>query len=202
VLLAGTVGLSLQVAAQVPDAAFTSALRLEPGISVKLAFEPTALVQVDIEGERVSAMPVLNESARTQLAIYSFVVREQDGKYKLFYPVVSLVDGSGAVVKTIKPRFEFRFAGAVLNNEFDLPAGATRLLVHTRKEFVESGFESSFGPEWQGMDTPVPPAAALGAAAVGAAFPVVGLVVGLSMLSIPKGTCTFGERGLIQLHAQ
>lgn len=176
-------------------------LRLESTTSVKVAFDPTAWAQVDIDGERVSAMPVLNESGRTQLTIYSFVVRD-GGKYKLFYPVVSVVDPSGEVVKTIKPRFDFRFANAVLTNEFDLPAGATRLLVHTRKEFVESGFESSFGPDMQGMHEPVPAAVGIGAAAIGMAFPFVGLVAGIALLSIPKGVCTFGERGLIQLHVR
>ena len=206
-LLAVAVLASGRVTAQAPAALFASpaVVRLEAGTSIKMAFDPKAFVQLDVDGENVSVLPVLNESGWTQLNIYSFVVRESDGKYKLFYPVVSVLDAAGAIANTIKPRHEFKFAGAVLNNEFELPAGATRLVIHTRKEYVESGFESSFGPELQGMDQPVSATAPLAAAALGAVFPVAGLVAGialLSTLSTPKGICTFGERGVIQLYAR
>jgi hypothetical protein len=192
------------IAAQVPDAVFASAeiVRLAAGKDTRVAFEPAALVQVDVGGEQVSALPVSNEEALTQLNIYSFVVRGNDGAYKLLYPVVSILHASGAVIQTLKPRHEFKFAAAILTNEFDLPPDAKRLLIHTRKEYVESGFESNFGPPPFGTDEPLPAIAGIGAAAVGFAFPAVGLIVALGLLTRTKGVCTFGERGVIQLVAR
>lgn len=206
-VLTALLAIPLQVLPQVPVDLFAAAatVRLAAGPQEQRhPVDPSALRTVVIDAENVAVLPVLNEAGLRELTVRSFVVRDAGGKFKLFYPVVSVVDEAGAVLQTLRPRFEFRFENAVLTNEFAIPEGAARLLVHTRKEFYESEFESSFGERSRLADAQAPSGAAGVAAAAGLAFPIVGLLAAGILLASTgaKGTFTFGERGLVHLHAQ
>lgn len=74
------------------------------------------------------------------LIVRSHVVRTSDGKLVLFYPILSILDSSGAIINTIKPQYEFAFSKDILTNEFILPQSVKYFLIHTAPEFAQYTF--------------------------------------------------------------
>ncbi|MGE5384469.1 MAG: hypothetical protein ACM3SV_01125 [Betaproteobacteria bacterium] len=105
--------------------------------------DPERLPMVKIGGQNLLAAPmVIPKSSGGILHIRSFVTSAPDGKYTMYYPIISLVNERMEIFKTLKPKVDFNFNGQNLINEFDLPEGATRLLIHTHDEYFKSDFSS------------------------------------------------------------
>lgn len=74
------------------------------------------------------------------LKVRSYVVGGTDGTHVMLYPLVSLVDADFRPDATLKPKYEFVFDGTTLLNEFELPADAKRLLIHTDAQYFRGEF--------------------------------------------------------------
>jgi hypothetical protein len=96
---------------------------------------------VNLGESNLLAIPVTaSGSVPITIKIKSYIVRRNDGGLALFYPILSFIDEEFRISKTIKPRYEFVFQKNILVNEFTLPAGTKRFLIHTDKEFYQSSF--------------------------------------------------------------
>jgi hypothetical protein len=165
------------------------------GISAKgtrHTMQPQAAPLVDVAGEALLAIPIIADASNGYtLSVHSFVVRISRDEYVLYYPLVSLISADYQVLQTLKPRYEFRFEGNVLNNEFTIPAGASWLLVHTSAEFYRSDFVGSTskrGTRGGGV-------AALAGGPIGGA-------IAMSLVEGKEHPFRFGEIGLIAIVQQ
>lgn len=151
--------------------------------------QPDVAPLVDVNGESLLAVPIVADADNAYtLTVYSFVVRLNRNEYVLFYPLVSLINADYQVQATLSPRYEYRFEGNVLNNEFEIPAGASWLLVHTSAEYFRSDFVGTTTKRGNG-----------GGAAT--TF-LTGAMVGSIVMSLAQGKSRsfhFGEIGLIAI---
>lgn len=118
-------------------------------------------------------------------------MQRSDGTYVLFYPVISFVGPDFVTYRTLKPSLEFSFEGNMLTNEFKIPSGTKRLLIHTDDEFVNGSFTGTMLPS-------EPHPIAYGVAGVlGGAVGTLALY-GASRVDTEK-TFKFGDMGVIAI---
>ena len=99
---------------------------------------------VNLGNNNLLVVPVFNDGSKPHtVKVKSYVTRKDDGSYILFYPILSFIDQNFHAYLTVKPKYEFAFHENVLTNEFEIPAGVERLLIHTDKEFFDGEFEST-----------------------------------------------------------
>lgn len=156
----------------------------------RYTMQPGSAARVDINGEILLAVPLMAEASKEYtVTVNSFVVRLGRDEWVLYYPLVSLVSADYEVYQTLKPHFEFNFSGNALSNEFQIPAGASYLLVHSSAEFFRSDFTgtTSRRGSWGSSKS----------AAVVAAGGVIGGAVVMSLAQGKERKFHFGEVGLI-----
>ncbi len=103
--------------------------------------DPAKMPMVKLGDQNLLVAPlVIPKSSGRVFRIRSFVTSTSDSKYTMYYPIISLVNERMEVFKTLKPKVDFNFNGQTLINEFDLPDGADRLLIHTHDEYFKSDF--------------------------------------------------------------
>lgn len=192
---ASATNLSIEVAASglTPiEQAFATAMPVRFGVKGnRVEVYPTKFPVIEVGGQHVLAVPVLTDGKVTKLMVRSYIVRGADGAHTMFYPIISLVDNEFRIYRTLKPKYEFALDGDTLLNEFDIPAGTNRLIVHTDQEFFHSSFEGLI-PAVQGppeRDRAV--AAALGG--------VVGLLALQAASRRDAVTFRFSEVGIVEV---
>lgn len=177
------------------EQAFASRVLKLGGSNENVSVQPGQLPLVTLGTMNLLAIPIANEGANSQrLKIQSFVVAAGDNKYVMFYPVVSLVDSNFRVYQTIKPAREFVFDGSALTNDFEIPSGAEKLLVHTQEEFFRSDF---IGRTYASSS---PSGGSYGVA--GALGGVIGVLILHAVTSSEPKEFTFSEVGEIVIHAR
>lgn len=96
---------------------------------------------VKLKDEELLAIPVVVTASNTRTAVIrSYVTRLPSGEHVLFYPLLTVIGDDFSIQQTLKPKYEFAFEGTRLVNEFELPKGASRFLVHTSPEYFRSSF--------------------------------------------------------------
>ena len=167
--------------------AFRYAVDTEPGKAKRVSVVTGNVPIVQLGDSNLLVVPVILDGSRAhKLIVRSKVARKSADENVLFYALVSTVDAQGQVNETLMPRYEFQFAGNELTNEFALPAGVERVLIHTSPEFYESDFASQTSTG----DT----SGALGVAAA------VGGALGAAMFAATQGKAAgfrFGQVGQI-----
>lgn len=147
---------------------------------------------VSLGNNHLFSIPIVNDGSRPHIMkVKSYVARKKDGSYILFYPVLSFVDQNFNAYLTIKPKYEFAFHKSILTNEFEVPAGVERLLIHTDQEFFSGSFKST-------TSTGISPSAGVGTA-VGV---LGGLVGGLILHAATSGEeieFRFDEVGVVRI---
>ena len=134
------------------EEAFQQAQAIRLGKSTNISVSPGLVPLVSMGDANLLVVPVMIDRSRSHtIKVKSYVVQRNDGSYALFYPVLSLVDQSFHLYQTVKPKFEFNFSleKNELTNEFEVPAGVERLLVHTDTEYFRGSF---VGTAYQGSD--------------------------------------------------
>lgn len=166
-------------------AAFDSADGVKQGKSVHYRIDTGRTALVDIGGRPLRAIALVTDSPTPfTLIVRSTVVRLSRKDFVLFYPLVTLVAEDFTVGEPLRPRFEFAFARNELTNEFTIPAGTLRLLVHSAPEFFDSDFTSS--------------TALRGGDSVAAAGFFLG-VIGIAMAQGEERQFRFAESGKIRI---
>lgn len=159
---------------------------------VEVSVVPGEMPVVSLNNVKLLAVPVINNGSKPRnMKVRSYVVRHGDGTHVLFYPIVSFIDKSYRAYETVEPKYEFAFDGNSLLNEFQIPMGVERLLVHTAPQY----FRSSFAASTSAGETPKE---AYGVAGVlGGA---VGVVL-VHAVTTPKSSreFAFGEIGLLNI---
>jgi hypothetical protein len=144
---------------------------------------------------KLLVVPVINSGGEpANLRISSSIVRYSDGAHVLFYPVVSLVNGNFEVFATIKPKYEFAFDGKTLLNEFQIPAGVNRLLVHTDPEYFKGEFTGSVYSELGAREKAYAAGAVLGG--------LVGVAIVRAATDRNLQEFVFGEVGVVSISKQ
>jgi hypothetical protein len=181
--------------------AFSRALPLDKLVNRNLSFYPGQSSVVEFGSDHLFVMPVnLDPARRHVVTIRSFVVQTSDGAFVLFYPLLSLVDESYKVQRTLKPKFEFAFENNILTNEFEVGPGVDRMLIRTDAEYFRGPFEgttSTYTPN-RSADRYVGVAGAMGWAIGGA------LGAGLFVWNASRGErkpFKLGEVGVINVEA-
>jgi hypothetical protein len=129
------------------EEAFRDASKLRPGASQDFFVASGRVPKVILGDGPLLAVPmVLDASKPRTLKIRSYVTLGEDGSASLFYPVLSFVDAQFRVVQTIKPKYEFAFTDNVLTNEFDVPQGMERVLVHSADAVLRDAFTGQTSP--------------------------------------------------------
>jgi|CXWL01.1.fsa_nt_gi hypothetical protein len=172
--------------------AFRYALATEPGKARRVSVVAGNVPEVTRGNANLLVVPLrLDASREHKLIVRSAVARKSEQENVLFYALVSMVDAQGQITETLKPRFEFQMQGNELINEFAVPAGVDRVLVHTSEEFYDSDFTSQTSPG-SGPN-----------AAVAAGASLAGGVVGVSLLLVAsQGRAAgfhFGQVGQISV---
>ena len=166
----------------------TSHLPTSKNISVSAGKVPL----VSWGNNNLFAIPIINDGSRPHIMkVKSYVARKKDGSYILFYPLLSFVDQNFNVYLTLKPKYEFAFHKSILTNEFEVPAGVERLLIHTDQEFFSGSFKST-------TSTGISPSAGVGTT-VGV---LGGLVGGLILHAATSGEeieFRFDEVGVVRI---
>ena len=179
----------------VPEAFREATTQLSSGASRRLSVFPGRVPQVDLGGEQLLVVPVALDPSRAHTVfVKSYVTRAADGSHVLFYPLVSLVDSDFQVRETLKPKYEFAFEGARLLNEFAVPPGVARAIVHTDPQYFRGSFEGS-------SSTGTNPGAGTGAA-VGALGGLVGALLLHAATVGEQADFRLGELGVIEIEAR
>jgi len=181
--------------------AFARALPLDKLVNRNLLFYSGQTPVVEFGSDRLFVIPVnLDPAKRHAFTVRSFVVQTSDGAFVLFYPLLSLVDGSYKVQQTLKPKFEFAFENNILTNEFEVGPGVDRMLIRTDAEYFRGPFEgttSTYTPN-RSADRYVGMAGAVGGAIGGA------MGAGLVVWNASRGErkpFKLGEIGVINVQA-
>jgi hypothetical protein len=115
---------------------------LAAGTNISVSVGQVPLVSLGKNNRLV--IPLFIDGSKPHIMkVMSYVSRKKDGSYILFYPVLSLVDKDFNAYLTLKPKYEFVFHENVLTNEFEIPAGVERLLIHTDQEYYPGSFEGT-----------------------------------------------------------
>jgi len=182
------------------EAAFAKSKALPAGkTAIKVEAYPERLPVITIGDQKLIVVPLANlEGGPRSLAVRSYVIRLDDGSYGMFYPVVSLIDNDFRISQTLTPKYEFAFDGTSLLNEFDVPAGTARLLIHTDQRFHRGSFETTQS---------TPDSRATAASTLTGTMPLAGLA--LTIANAISGTnrnqpvtFKFSEVGALRIEAQ
>ena len=124
--------------------AFASAQRLDTLANRNLAIYSGQTPVVEFGSDRLFVIPVtLDASRRHVIKVRSFIVRTPEGEFRLYYPLLSLIDDGYQVRQTLKPKVEFAFEDNRLTNEFEVGPGVERLLIRTDSEYFRGTFEAT-----------------------------------------------------------
>jgi hypothetical protein len=116
--------------------------RLSESTNISVSIGQVPLV--NLGNNNLLVIPVINDGSKPHtVKVKSYVTRKNDGSYILFYPILSFVDQNFHAYLTVKPKYEFAFHENVLTNEFEIPPGVERLLIHTDQEYFRGSFEGS-----------------------------------------------------------
>jgi hypothetical protein len=99
---------------------------------------------VDFGGYRSLAIVLEDDvPSASVIKVKSYLAKTSNGGLTLFYPLLTLVDEHGKIIRTIKPKYEFRFDKDTLINEFVLSESSKYIFVHTSPEFAQYSFVDS-----------------------------------------------------------
>ena len=127
-----------------PQEAFREAetSQFNTGANIYGSVGQVPLVSMDRRNRLV--VPMFVDSSRPHtMKVMSYVARKNDGSYILFYPVLSLIDETFNSYLTLKPKYEFDFNENILTNEFEIPAGVQRIMIHTDEQYYPDSFEGT-----------------------------------------------------------
>ena len=176
------------------EQAFTSRALKLGSLAESVSVQPGHLPLVAFGERNLLVVPISNEGSNHQrLKVQSLVVAAGDNKHVMFYPVVSFVDSNFRVYQTIKPALEFVFDGSTLTNDFEIPVGVEKLLVHTQEDYFQGDF---VGHTYASNS---PSGGAYGVA--GALGGLVGALLLHAVTSSEPKEFTFGEVGEIVINA-
>jgi hypothetical protein len=179
--------------------AFSGAEKHHFGMHTNIYVSTGQVPLVSLDNYNLLVIPLLNDGSRPHtIKVKSYVARKNDGTSILFYPVLSFVDQSFHVYLTVKPKYEFVFDKNVLTNEFEVPAGVERLLIHTDKEFFRGSFE---GVASVGGKEGSPVGAYAGAAPFFGVLGALGVVVSHTEIQGEKFPFKFDEMGVVNIEA-
>lgn len=124
--------------------AFSGAESSHLGAGTNISVSMGQVPLVNLGNNNQFVIPLLIDGSRAHtMKVMSYVTRKKDGSYVLFYPVLSFVDQDFHAYLTVKPKYEFAFHENVLTNEFEIPSGVERLLIHTGQEYCPGSFEGT-----------------------------------------------------------
>jgi len=183
--------------------AFEEAAQVRGGTTPRLSVFPGRVPRIRLAGSELLAVPVaLDPSKPHTMVVRSHVTRAADGTRVLFYPLVSLVSADFQVQQTLKPKYEFAFENGSLQNEFVVPAGVQRLLIHTDEEYFRGSF---VGGTTTARKDPIDGlygiAGALGGAA-GAAVALAATTVQSKQPRYESKEFRFGEVGVVDVEVR
>ena len=175
--------------------AFHEVVHIAGGTTHRLSVVPGRFPQVSISGEQLLVVPIaLDPSRKHTIVVSSYVTRAADGSHVLFYPLVSLIDSNFKLSETLKPKYQFEFAGARLRNEFSIPVGVSQAIIRTDPEYFRGDF---VGASSTGTN--------LGGGAYGVAGAVGGVIGALLLQAATAGESKefrFGEFGVLEVETR
>lgn len=124
--------------------AFREAEASHLGAGTNISVSTGQVPVVNLGNNKLFVIPLLIDGSRSHtMKVVSYVTRKKDGAYILFYPILAFVDQDFHAYLTVKPKYEFAFHENALTNEFEIPMGVERLLIHTGQEYYPGAFEGT-----------------------------------------------------------